>query len=424
MFLNFLIGMLSFFVNSTYWVVIPFFPIIAKEKDLSYTLIGLILGSYAVGALIGGFLVTLIKPNVNKMNIIRICCLLLGLVNITYAYIPIISNRNIFILLSFFNRFSQGILFSILYVNYSAIIQERYSEDKEKLTTVVVRLRAFGVTGALVGPGLAGYLSKFIGYDWIFNGLGMIFFFLAMLSIIVPYIPPALSDSMIIASSEFKTSTVLSNKVIVLNFCFFIIPLLNLIFLSPGYSTYMKSRFNLELSTISVIYSSSSLGNIVSTLTLIVFIGKLNIKILPVIGVSIQTINFLFLGPVYFLPQNYYFVSIGLFFMGVGMSMANIVVLPLFRKLIEEQRINIDDDNKNKIVGYLANFVFSLCEIIGPIFAGICNEYLGYYNSLFVFIIFNLFAITIYSTFSLLLSLKKKEEKQFNLLENLNLNKD
>lgn len=154
------------------------------------------------------------------------------------------------------------------------------------------------VIGRLCGPTIASFIYYFSG----------IFFTYAIVAFIV------FSSSLLVYSLEFKEkagkikekksflSTVLKIDVLLLAFSQ-IINRLTRTFFTPTFTNHIIKKFNLSIETASYIQSMSFISYVLVFNNFDFIVAKLGIKLLIVVGLFINFLCSICLGPIFILPQ-------------------------------------------------------------------------------------------------------------------------
>jgi MFS family permease len=92
-----------------YSLLAPLYSSEAKKRDILEDTCGLVIAIYAAANFISTTFVPSLVSVFGRKNIFYIACIIEGSCTLTYGLLHFISNRNIFLFISFFSRFMHGI---------------------------------------------------------------------------------------------------------------------------------------------------------------------------------------------------------------------------------------------------------------------------------------------------------------------------
>ena len=143
---------LNFFILLSYIILIPFFPNEAEKKGLSTTIIGIILGTYAIGGYFATLIIGYILKKFSITKVIFFGNSLITIASFLFGFIYYF-NYTLFAVSSCILRFVQGFGVTIVSTVLDHTIIVIYPEENQ-LTSKYAILEIGAGLGFFIGPSL------------------------------------------------------------------------------------------------------------------------------------------------------------------------------------------------------------------------------------------------------------------------------
>ena len=413
---------LIFFERALFGIIVPFYPLLAKERNLNEILIGLVFGMYAVGGVSSSLIVIIIKKqmNLNTMKSqLAIYGFVMGLTVILFGVIKLIQNPTFFLLSSMLLRFAQGYISGAFKIIVLDMIKIIFENDKNSHKRFLGFLLTFDVMGDFLGPSIGSVIHVFFGYICLFLFLGLLFLLLSFVIKIVkiknfPIEKKNLLENLSEEVKEVKEEKEEKNQgnqekttkqkcikdyfkfPIMMNSSLMLLIFTNFYLIYPNYSLNMKKKFNLDDSMISLIFSTSRLVVCIFALISATLANKLDFKMQYNFGCIIQIIGLLFIAPStqIGIPKAIWIVVIGLNFSALALNLCcNSFIL-----IIIEISEKIYGRNGKELIDSSALFllIYNLSEFFGPLLGGFLVNYMKFSIEMIIFSIITFVVYLLY----------------------------
>lgn len=394
----FILVLFAIFSEVGYALLSPLYPFIAKERGVSDSVIGLVFSSFAIS----NFITTIATPYIIKIigrkNTLYISLITESICTICFGLISFITNKNIFISLSFVIRFAQGAGGAVVQtLIYSLTAASSSSQNIEKNFGYIELGCSIGVA---IGPLFASVGYYLFGFEFPFIFAGFLEMFLAFF----------IKDLIIEESAENENGPsvmkILTNINILMTFLAVMVDMISLSFIYPVFATHLNKKFLLSPEIISLFFIIETITYFISLQVLNKINKMFGNKLTITIGTLMNGAFILFLSPNRFLPQKISLVIIGLG--GLGVSGA-LVSIPAMVDIIGTMKneLKIEEHIAQDYSSAIFNLGYFFGETLGPLAGGALSDKYGFEGGCNFNSGFNILFGIIYSLF-LVMQLKEK----------------
>ena len=415
----------TFFNNLLIFVILPFFPLISKEKNISISLIGIILTISSVGSAVAILLIKYFKDSnpikvIIKSNItLQIAICVLGFLNnIQSNYV--FSTANAIVLF-----FIGGITtFDLSYIYGTVGLIYKKNLDLKNRRYALAKL--IGNSGNIFGSLIAGILYKYFGYSGMFCIISGIYFLITILfTFLLRNEFNQFNEESFHEEQKYELKKIYFDIKIFLSFFFLLsIGVVGQIF-RPGFGIHLKDSFNIENSEISYYFSFFGIGTTIGNFVVIVLLSCCREVSLIKLSFFLGIIGLIIIGPTTFigLPLNLYLILFALGLLGFSKSFINIPNFNfLFNILINEEKFNLSEKNANFIASFINEFIFAFSGVVGPFIGGFLTDYLKFANGMFCYSMFcsiMFFGIIIFIKFFKFDKVNRRRRQKTNSFANI-----
>ena len=366
---------LNFFLSATYSMPFSIFPLIASNKGVSHSLIGLIFSVFPLGSIIPSLIFAKMMKVWGRIKLLFISCLLLGISTILFGLLDRIDSTSVFLALAITSRIVQGMACGGFCTVAYAIIALLYRDSLIKKQTFMVLSFTVGVG---LGPIIGGGLYEVFNYEV----ANYVFAAVAFSSLPTLLLLPSAADGQVEeGESSTKISNFILNRRYAATIALIVINFSGFTFIYVSLEEHLKEFGSGPVIT----------GFFIAELTMSYFLSMILLNFLPkkvdrriwlILGTMIEFLSFFLVGPDPFLiskesPVLYYFIGLGIFLCGFGGGLS---ILPILPELIDIGRIHIslDDEAVGDVASACNNIGFQIGEFLGPILGGVFGEWIGF----------------------------------------------
>lgn len=173
---------------SGYSIVAPFMPVELVKKGVDEGVMGMIMGIYSIGLIVGSPIMSTIIRKLGRRLPIIIGCLSLAIAYIAFALIAFIENKNLYVMVCFVLRLMMGFGTTAMQVTFLSIVSNFYPSNKAWLIGI---LEACAGAGMMLGPLFGMGLFAIGGYNFMLVFVGIVFLVLAVM---IPFLFPKYLD--------------------------------------------------------------------------------------------------------------------------------------------------------------------------------------------------------------------------------------
>ena len=419
-----LLGFSAFFNNLLNFGILPFFPLISKEKNISISLIGIILTINSIGSAVAILLIKYFKDS-NPFKLIIKSNLILQLIICIFGFLNKINNENLFCISNALTLFCIGVIrtFGLSYIYGTVGIIYKNNNELQKKRYALAKL--IGNSGQIFGTIIGGLLFKFFGYSGMFNILAIIYFIITLLFLfLLRNEINNFNEDNFNKETNYKISKIYCEKKIYLSFLFLLASAIVGQIIRPGFSIHLKNSFNIENSEVSYYFTFYGIGTTIGNFIVIISMKYFGDITLIYFSFVLGIIGLILVGPTTFigLPLNIYLVVFALTLLGFSKSFINIPNFNFFfNVLFNEEEFSLNEKNSNIIASFINEFIFSFSGISGPFIGGFLTDYLNFADGMFIYALFCSLIFICFISFINLFKIDKLKEKIKNsLVENLN----
>jgi MFS family permease len=376
---------LNFFLSATYSMPFSIFPLVATNKGVSHSLIGLIFSVFPLGSIIPSLIFAKMMKIWGRIKLLLISCFLLGVSTTLFGILERFESSTAFIAVAIVSRIIQGMACGGFCTVAYAIIALLYRDSLVKKQTFMVLSFTVGVG---LGPIIGGGLYELFNYEvanYFFSGI-------AFVSLPTLFLLPASADgNMEEGESSTKISNFLLNRRYAATIGLIIINFSGFTFIYVSLEEHLKEFGSGPVIT----------GFFIAELTMSYFLSMILLNFLPrkidrrtwiILGTAIEFLSFFLVGPNPFFisksnPLLYYFIGLGIFLCGFGGGLS---ILPILPELIDIGRIHIslDEESVGDVASACNNIGFQVGEFLGPILGGVFGEWIGFGHGASLFGVF------------------------------------
>ena len=407
-----LLTILNLLSATGYSVIAPLLPIISSAHRISETISGLIFSSYSIANIIIIPFIPNIFNKIPKKISFQLSALIESITAMIFGCLYYIENKNIFIFVSFFNRFTQGIaaaITAILIYSLAVTISQK-KEIKKNIAMVEIGYSL----GLAIGPILGSYLYKYYNFLTPFLFLGILKLICVILIIKLP-----IQDECSTYTNNNFLSIIFQPKIL-LTFLANVVELSSVNFYYPVIGEHLSKFYKLSLETSSIFFDIQILSYFISFYFVSSIFNSFGSKLTISFGLLINSLFVTFLFPASLFPRKLIIIIIGMILLGPAQALVNIPSMEDYLNTLKFY-FDFEDSDANDLSSMLFNLSINLGDAIGPIIGGFFTEiknfeYACFYVSImdvlmfFLFILGNLNSIAIQIKFSE--KVKKKKYKK------------
>ncbi|XP_072042154.1 MFS-type transporter SLC18B1-like [Amphiura filiformis] len=366
---------LAYFADLTsFSLIAPFYPIEAKEKDLSPVMIGFVFSVFSLVQFLSSPIFGKLLPYVGAKFMFLAGSWVAAGSNLIFGVLDELEPGTQFLVFCLVTRCVGALGASASVTAATAIIAHTFPDRTGQMMGL---LELFCGVGLMVGPALGGLLYSVGGYKLPFMVLGAADTLVVIINIFL------------IRSSEGMESKTKGSMLAVAKIpAVWVIALTcgvastGMGFLDPTMSPHLKEQYNLSPVFISLVYILSGSAYAIATPLWGYLSDKKRItRTLIVFGLTGGGVCFLFLGPTPLFPQvptdQVWTVIVTV---GLGSLLLGCAIVPTFIDLLNTAKwYGLPDDISTQgIVSGVFNSFFSLGAFVGPTVGGVLQQHYGF----------------------------------------------
>ena len=403
-----LLILISFAIFSEigYSLLAPLYPFLAKSRDLSDSLIGIIFSSFAISNFLATMFTPLLIKRVGRQELLYFGLILEGVCSICFGFISFVSDYTLFTLCSFVIRFLQGFGGAVVQTLIYSLTAAISSKDTIERNFGYIELGCS--LGVAVGPLFASVGYYFCGFEFPFVLAGVCEF------ILLKFIKHLSIEESEDEDSQTNVISLLTNKNIFMTFLAVIIDMISISFIYPIFATHIHKKFKLDPEIISLFFIVETITYFFALQILNTVNKKLGNKLTMVLGTVLNGTFILMLTPIRYLPQNSFTVIVGL--AGLGIAGA-LVSIPAVIDIIETMKneLHIEEHTAQDYSSAIFNLGYFIGETIGPLLGGTLTDKYGFENACNINSAFNYmfgfsFGMVVYQQLALIKVIKSKRK--------------
>ena len=363
---------INLFSAMRYSLIAPLFPSLGNERNISESLIGWIISTFALFNFMTTPLTPYLSLKYGRKNIFVFSTILEASCTFFYGLLYLIPSHFLLILLVFLSRIlhgiGSGITGTLVYSLTSSLCQPK--EIKVSLGYLEV---AWSL-GVAIGPLLGSFFYYLGGYSLPFYVLGLALFISVYL---IHYLQLPIDDNQH-DNNNFSFINLLFNKDIILNSLTIVIYIISNTYYFPSLTNHLNRKYGLSISISSLFFVINMVSYFISLQFLDYMTVKLGMNATVSLGLIFIIIGALLVFPISIFPQNIIFVIIGLILIGASGAPINVPALILLGKIIKDTDSSLDEYTCNDISSAIYNFGTNIGDFCGPIFGGYISDKYGF----------------------------------------------
>ncbi|RDD42100.1 MFS-type transporter SLC18B1 [Trichoplax sp. H2] len=355
-----LLSIISFLVTTMFAVLAPFFPTVAKNRNVNQFTVGLIFAVYPATNFLFSFVCGLMMPHIGAVFVLCIGILIESCCSIIFGFLPHILNNAVFVGFCIITRAFQGTGLACVQTASLAITSSIFSENIASATSVIEVLTALGYTA---GPTVGGLLYQAGGFKLPFLVIGSTMLIVGFTAI---FFLPTIKGSRTSAPGAIMKKLLIYPRIILMCCS---VTLLMILFGSVdlGLALHIKP-FHLSPVAVGLLFLPLSIGHMVFSPVFGFLSDRFGYRQFVIGGCFAIGIAAQFVGPAPYLniPLSIAQIIPSLFITGTGTAA---VFTPAFGDILASATMNSglnDDDNEETVIADNSNF--STVSVVSGIF--------------------------------------------------------
>ena len=402
-----LLTILNLLSATGYSIIAPLLPIISSEHQISETISGLIFSSYSIANIIIIPFIPNIFNKIPKKISFQLSALIESITAMIFGCLYYIENKNLFIFISFFNRFIQGIAAAItaILIYSLAVTFSQKREIKKNIAMVEIGYSL----GLAIGPILGSYLYKYYNFLTPFLFLGI----LKLICLILIIKIPIENECSTYTNNNFFS--IIFHPKILLTFLANVVELASVNFYYPVIGEHLSKYYKLSLETSSIFFDIQILSYFLSFYFVSPIFNSFGSKLTISFGLLINSFFVTFLFPGNLFPRNLLIIIIGMILLGPAQALVNIPSMEDYLNTLKFY-FDFEDNDANDISSMLYNLSINLGDAIGPIIGGFFTEmknfeFACFYVSVIDVVMFFLFILGNLKSIAIQIKFSEREKK-------------
>lgn len=401
--LSFYLQSICFINGTNFTFIIPILPDFLIKKQVSISLIGIILSFYQISNLITSLYLSKMSGVYGKNKLIFIGQCNLVLTVFSYGILQYFSNVNLIIFFAAFLRFLQGVSYPLVNSTIYSVVPKLNPNEIEQNYAIFLMCSGLGVA---FGPVIGGFLYNYLGLTtyYVFS---MVYAFEGFL--LLPFVfhsidllenqekATKIQKSDVLGLHKIELKKAIFNKNFMLTAFIFIVELMVYPAIQPGFSNHVHSYGGSD-ETVGLIFGFGDLLYVLTGFFVIQLIKKFKIerKFFFISGALITIIGLLMIGPekYSYLPENLWMVTLGTVILGCSQMLYLPMVIPEFIEIFNE--IDREATGNDDLAATLFSASLSATFFFGFIVGGLLTDYFGFRRGMTVYGIFALVCTIIY----------------------------
>lgn len=244
----------------------------------------------------------------------------------------------------------------------------------ERLEEVIALFEMVAGIGMMVGPVIAGLLYGYVGFRWIFYGMGIMF--LCILPGAFTITEPERFDME--QEVEVSVFTMCAYKEILLDAGAVAYVIMCLGVMETYVSTHLIAE-GLSIEEVGLAFATDPAAYTVCCYVYGKLLKTMNLRRVIQAGLLLGVLSSLLMGPPYPLPASGVSVVLGMTVMGTAIASVYVPALPHMIAAAEALGFYVDD-RLNDALSSVATGSFSLGEMLGPVLGGVALHYMDFRN--------------------------------------------
>ena len=407
--LFYLLAFLGTIDFTNYVFLVPILPPFLLAQGVSLTLIGFILSFFQVSNIIAALYLAKNLVHFTKTKVIVIGQALLILSNIAMGFLDIMSSVGLIVAMAIILRLIQGVAVACIASCTYSYVPILYPKDLDRKYALMEIGTGIGLA---LGPVIAGFLNEFLGFEWAFLTMSIVYFLTGM--VVFPFLMKndrQMKEKALLEAQEdgdqsqemekkpIAIRRIIRNRNFWLTFFFFVASLMSYSIIQPDFSDHIINGYGETDEVVGLIFGLGDLTYALTGFLMMHFISKMNIKrkYLFIFGGFMSMISLLLLGPeeYTFIPNSLISVIIGIGILGFS----QMFYVPLFIPEILDVLKEIDPETKgnDEMASGLFMAGLSVTQFIGQILGGFLCDLYGFSRGMAIYAMFMIASIVIYA---------------------------
>ena len=388
---------------TTYIIPAAFYSISATRRGISISIIGVILGFFAIGSLFISFFLPALIIKFSKRSLIFFWNFILVISFTCFSLLDYIESNNFFIMISIILRILQGISVGILTTLIYSHIPFLYSEKSQMRSKISLMEFSSGI-GVSTGPSIGGLLHYFFANKGIYIFFGGFQLIITLFFLLIKFedndkkLPtekkitnreiPEIYDINNLAMKKKKDSLIILmfSPMFILSYLFMIMTFV--IYLTPFlfFTVHIKKNFNVSTSTNSLIMSIFAIQSPIIALIYSLPKWKIHPAVHIFIGFFLEIIGNILIGPMVLLgvPNKLGIIILGEIIVGTGLTFALNPQFNFILEILKEilRKFDLEEETLNNMASIYYVNVWNIGELISLFLGGFLIDYFGYSNAI------------------------------------------
>ena len=406
---------MNMFSGMGFSILAPLFPAMGMKNGMTESLIGLVLGIFALSSTsIAPFIPLLIKK-FTRIKLLYLATFCEATSTLLYGIIPFLNSFYAVLFFMLLVRIIHGCCCGIVGTLVFSLTISLSNPSEAEIQKAIGNLEIAWCIGLTTGPIFASIFYKIGGYHLPFLFLGSFLYTSVLLSTKIAK-EKTESDDEIKENPPFLKYLGYGEVTFILGV--FFSGYISQSFFFPSLTNHLKNNFSLSISISSLFFIIIALSNF----TVLHFLESITKKFgsygTTCIGLLIVSLGVLMIYPYPPIPKNIIIVIIGFFLIGGGGVPIFIPGLVSLKKNMKKIDPNIDDMTVNDITSAINFLTLNIGDFCGPIIGGFFSTHFGFKKCCLIITCIILSYLIIYFIYFhkyIFDYLKKKKEKKIGI---------
>ena len=373
--INLILFILNMFSGMGFSILPPLFPSLTTKNGLSESLIGWIIGIFALSSTIIALFTPFLIKKFKRIKLLYFSTFFEATSTLLYSLIIFINSFHLIIVIMFIIRiihgFCCGITGTLVYsLTISLSLQQEVKKD-------LGNLEIGWCLGIIIGPMLTSIFYKLGGYPLPFLIIGFIMYISFYLTNLVA---KEKTESNIKNESDLPVLKFLKYGEINSILGLFFIGYISESFFYPCLTNHLEKYFNLSISVSSLFFIIIEISYVIILQYLDSITKRFGLYGTSCIGLLIASLGTLMIYPYPPIPKSLFFIVFGFILIGGGGVPIFIPGLIALNKNIKKNESNIDELTANDITSAINFLIINIGDFCGPVIGGFLTTHLGFKN--------------------------------------------
>lgn len=389
-------------INSTNYVfLIPILPDFLQKKEVSLSLVGVILSFYQISHIITALYLSKNLVKFSKYKVMMFGQIVLITSNLSMCILQGISSIPMIFLFSCVIRFLQGMSYPLVVSTIYTFVPTLFKDEMQKKFAFLEIVTGLGLS---LGPVIGGILYGNFGFNYCFVIISFVYLFAGIC--IFPFIKAKIENIQNEGllgdffeeinqnksnshNNELNILKIFTNKNFLLTFFVFIISYMSYSVIQPGFSSHIHS-YNYSDEAVGILFGLGDLTYALTGIFIMNIANKINNKRkqLFFFGGLLSLLSLFILGPekYSFLPRNIEVVTVGILILGASQMFYIPIIIPEFIEIFNE--IDPKARGKEEMASGFFSAGLSVTLLLGSILGGILTDCFGFDRGMSIYALF------------------------------------